>query len=113
MLSSTATAGMLTKITKSHCTINKCRENENDIRNKKLLENIKNKNHKEFWSEIYRVSNHNFQHPVHIDGKCEPNDICNLFSSKYKKILCKSNSKSLSVNIAERKKIEILLKFSY
>ena len=92
--------------------LNECKENEHEIRNVKLLDSLKNKSHKDFWSEIHRLTNHNVQLPISIDGKYRSGDICNSFSERYKRIFCKPNARFVNVNISERKKTEILLKFS-
>ena len=91
-----------------------CKSNENDIRNKKMLENFMNKNFKYFWSDVHRTMKNNVSLPMKIDGCCNKEEIVNIFSAKYKDILNKNENiqNMKAVNISEKKKVEILLRFS-
>ena len=90
-----------------------CKSNENDIRNKKMLENFMNKNFKYFWSDVHRTMKNNVSLPMKIHGCCNREEIVNIFSAKYKDIFNKNENKQnmKTANISEKKK-EILLRFS-
>ena len=74
------------------------------------------KDHKTFWQEVRKGNGKNFDSPTVIDGKDNEIDICNMFSEKYKEIFNKKSDTSFTKtnmsNISEKKKTEILLKFS-
>ena len=82
---------------------------------KKLFENLKKKNYKAFWNDVTNTSKHNMNYPTKIDGKSTDTDICNHFSSEYKSIFNKSkNHMNLtSFNLTNKKKVEILLRFTH
>lgn len=94
----------------------KCKFNENDIRNGKLVDKLNDKNYKEFWSEVHKTNKHNLAYPTVIDGKCSNSDISCMFSEKYKGIFNKVYKNpvlcSNQVKLPDKKKVEILLKFS-
>ena len=66
--------------------LKECKDKENQIRNSKLLNNLRNKNYIGFWKEVHSSNSHNINTQQVIDGKNNINDICNLFSNKYRKI---------------------------
>ena len=45
------------------------------FRNKKLLDNFKSKNYKEFWSDVHSAKNHNEPQITDIDGICKIIDL--------------------------------------
>ena len=73
-----------------------CKDDEKNIRSDKLLTNMIDKDYSSFWKEVYKTNKHNMASPNEIDGKNDPNDICNLFSEKYKDIFNRENDTSLS-----------------
>ena len=76
-------------------TLKKCKLNEDQIRRKKLLDNLKNKNQKEFWIEVNRIKKHNVNDAVVVDDEKDHSVICDIFSAKYKKILAKNEGSSI------------------
>ena len=94
--------GMKASGAKFRSALNTCRENEVDIRNKKLLDNSKNKDKSSFWGEVAKVNNHNLPVPAKIAGKCSNYDISNLFlnKNKYKEIFSRNKkSKFIKMNL--------------
>ena len=91
-----------------------CKDNEREIRSKKLLNNLRLKNHKGFWRDVAEINKHNMSYPTEIDAKNTNVDICNLFSPKYESIFNKSNGLIDGENlvVTDKKKIDILLRFS-
>ena len=75
---------MKTSRSKFKNALDECKRNERDIRNMKLLENFKNKDMEKFWCEVTNAKKHNLPTPQNIDGRCEPVDVCNLFSEIYR-----------------------------
>ena len=69
-----------------------CKDNEEKIRNEKLLDNLKNKKHKEFWRDVQKTKNTNKLLPTFIDNEKEHDKIAANFSKKYKEILDKSQN---------------------
>lgn len=95
--------------------LSKCKQDEKDIRNEKLLANLVNKNHKAFWNGVHKTNNHNKMLPVEIDGFKNDNDISSLFSMKYQKILCRKANQSSDCKryvLTDKQKVEMLFKFS-
>ena len=95
--------------------LNNCKANDKTIRNRKLLSNLKNKNYKEFWSDVHSTTTHNDPHITDIDGLHNNDLIANMFSNKYRRIFNVSSDGNKFVkctNISERKRVEILLRFS-
>ena len=72
--------------------LNRCKANEKMHRNKKLLDKLRNKNYKEFWSDVHSIKKHNDPQVIGIDGMYSNIDIANMFSSKYKRIFNKENN---------------------
>lgn len=93
-----------------------CKINENNIRNRKLLDNLNDKNYKTFWAEVRKVNNHNLMSPSEIDGKSTDEDICQIFSEKYKLIFNRKQDLEKSTSrlpgLSYKTKVEILLRFS-
>ena len=77
----------------------------------KLLENFKKKDMKKFWCEVANAKKHNLPVPQNIDGRCDPVDVCNLFSEKYRKFFNKDRKEShlIKMNLTEKKKIELIM----
>ena len=88
--------------------LNECRRNEDMIRRQKLLENLHNKNYKEFWKEVGLIRNNDSNAALSIDGIRDSNKVCEIFSNKYKKIfttnsnICDNNSMILTNKIRNR-----------
>ena len=90
-----------------------CKDNEVEIRRKKLLENFRSKNHKGFWRDVADINKHNISYPTKIDCKNTAVDICNLFSSKYESIFNKKKLiRNVKLNVTNSKKMELVLRFS-
>ena len=89
-----------------------CRDNERDIRNPKLLENLRNKNFKVFWCEVGKVDKHNAPQPTEIDGLSKNKDIANLFSSKYSAVFNKSKQSRKVTGLSPKMKVEALIRLS-
>ena len=91
-----------------------CKDNEADLRSKKLLENFRLKNHKGFWRDVAEMNNHNMSCPTEIDTRNTNVDICNLFSSNYESIFNKNKAgmNNMKLHVSNKKKIDILLRFS-
>ena len=95
--------------------LSSCKANERECRNEKLLNNIKNKNYKEFWSDVQNTYKHNDPQVTEIDGICTSDDISNLFSNKYRSIFNRNSNQDhcmRQINISDKKKVMILLMFS-
>ena len=95
--------------------LHKCKINENLIRKKKLLENLKNKNFDAFWKEVRLTNNTNNSYPDRMDGIDDPVKICEKFSAKYKLVLQKSKDKTESfsrIHISEKEKQSLILRLS-
>ena len=73
--------------------LNYCKENEESIRNRRLADNLKNKNYKDFWSEVHKTKGKNDIVQTMIDNENEDIDIARNFAQKYKSILNKNNTK--------------------
>ena len=73
-----------------------CKVNEDQIRRTNMLSNLKNKNHKEFWKDVYRIKRNNVK-PKAIDGKTDPELVCRMFSDRFREVFAKQKSQSLSV----------------
>ena len=71
--------------------LQRCKDNEKVIRNKKLLGDLHKRNHKSFWRGVNEVKRNNTVYPNCIDGKQSPSEICDMFSDKYRKILDKKH----------------------
>ena len=96
--------------------LNQCKLNEKLIKKKKLLNNLDDKNYGAFWSEVKQTNKNNLVYPDNIDGYDKPNDICNLFSQKYKLILNKQGKppaeRLCKLNMKEKEKVWFILRFS-
>ena len=68
-----------------------CKRNEKQIRSKRLARNLKDKNFKEFWDDIYKTNQNNTLLPSKIDNHLGELNIANAFTDKYSKILDKNN----------------------
>ena len=66
-----------------------CKNNEHDIRKKKILESFKYKRYEEFWKDINMLKKGNEIYPGSIDNESDPQIIANNFSNAYRKILDK------------------------
>lgn len=66
--------------------LKKCKENEEQIRREKLLDNLKCKNFKAFWKEVNAIRNSNDSEINIVDGEKDSSVISQIFSDKYKKI---------------------------
>ena len=64
-----------------------CKTNEQDIRNKRMVDSFKKKRYKDFWNEVYKVKNNNDVLPSSIDGDNDFDCIANNFANKYKAVL--------------------------
>ena len=91
-----------------------CKDNEADLRSKKLLENFRLKNYKGFWRDVAEINKHNMSYPTEIDNKNTNVDICHLFSRNYESIFNKKKGliDNVKLNVTNKKKIDILLRFS-
>ena len=67
--------------------LNKCKINEKVMRRDNMVKNFPNKRYKEFWKEASKLNSYNnFNASTTskiIDGECDPNRICSMFSNKY------------------------------
>ena len=66
-----------------------CKYKEDDIKNKKMVGNLLNKNYKDFWKEVHANKNGNMHKQTVIDNESSPQNIADNFSAKYSKILDK------------------------
>ena len=93
-----------------------CKDNESYHRNRRMVDNLKGKRFKEFWKEVERIRSHNKVLPQKIDDIVESREICELFSNKYRKVLdsrqTRNNFKFKRMNISNKDKVKILLRFS-
>ena len=93
-----------------------CKDNESYYRNKRMVDNLKGKRYKEFWKEVENVRSHNKLCPQKIDDFSDSKEICELFSNKYRRILanqqCRSTPKFKRLNISNKDKVKILMRFS-
>ena len=78
-----------------------CKMKEEQIRRKKLLDNLENKNFKCFWNEVYEIKNNSDGKAPNIDGETDPAAISNIFSQKYKKIFANQKSQPYVNNFKE------------
>ena len=101
---------MRTSRTDFRNALNSCKANDQVNRNKRLLEKLKNKNYKEFWSDVHNIKKHNDPQITDIDGRCTHDDIANMFSTKYKSIFNKENNGENFVknsNLFEKQRVKI------
>ena len=91
-----------------------CKTNEVNIRNEKLLENLRLKDYAGFWKGVAKINNHNTPYPTEIDSKSDNDDICALFSNKYEQIFNRNTiyKDFVKSNITNKEKVEILLRFT-
>ena len=99
------------------CALKSCKINEESIRREKLLRNLNDKDHKEFWKEVGASKKCNIFQPCSIDGVNDPTAICNLFSNKYKLIYnnhrAVPNEQSSKLHkITNKEKVKFILRFS-
>ena len=78
--------------------LQKCKDDEEKIKQDKLLNNLENKDHKHFWNEVYNVKKHNNVTAASIDGSRDPKIICNTFSEKFKGIFAMRNRNPVKRN---------------
>ena len=91
-----------------------CKDNEVELRRKRLLENFRLKNYKGFWRDVAETNKHNMSYPTEIDTKNTNVDICGLFSDNYGSIFRKNKraTRNVKLNVTNKKKMDILLRFS-
>ena len=84
------------------------------MRRKRLLENFRLKNYKGFWRDVAETNKHNMSYPTEIDTKNTNVDICGLFSDNYESIFSKNKraTRNVKLNVTNKKKMNILLRFS-
>ena len=95
---------MRTSRAKFKKALDKCKSDEETIRKKRLTENLKKKNLKEFWRNVHKTKINDKIVPTIIDGENEESLIAKNFAKKYKAILNKENAKispatSVDVNL--------------
>ena len=76
--------------------LQKCKLNEKSIRREKFLNNLNNKDYKEFWKGVNEINKNYTPFPENIDGLDTPGKICEMFSDKYKTILNNNKNKDSS-----------------
>ena len=89
---------MRTSRAKFKKALDKCKKDEENIRNKRLTENLKKKNYKEFWNDVHKSKTNKNIIPTIIDSENNENFIARNFAKKYNAILDKENSKISSAN---------------
>ena len=72
--------------------LNFCNDNEEEIRNERMVNSFINKKYKEFWNEVHKVKHNNDVLPSKIDDSTDYDDIANNFADKYKTILDKNGN---------------------
>lgn len=92
--------------------LKKCKEDEDNIRRKKLTEKLKNKRYKEFWKDVHNINKQSSVETNSVEGETDPSNICYLFSEKYKKIFNKCTDNMTKLKLSEKQKTRILLRFS-
>ena len=101
---------------KFKCALNKCKQNETDIRNEKLLDNFKDKDYNAFWKEVHKTGQHNTLYPLEIDEVKDDLGISNLFSDRFRSVLNKNSDKQSGkhkkLRLTEKQKLEVLIRFS-
>ena len=88
-----------------------CKDNEEQIRREKLLENLESKNFKAFWKEVNVINKSNNSNVNVIDGECDPSNICQMFSEKYKKIFA-NQAKDLNTQQPKEGNLSGCIRFS-
>ena len=66
-----------------------CKDNEDQIRREKLLENLMSKNYSAFWKGVRKVNCNKGNDVSNIDGESDPALICQTFSENYRKVFVK------------------------
>jgi hypothetical protein len=84
-------------------SLKKCRDEENNIRDDKLIRSFKNKNKKHFWNQINKIKNTRNFYSSKIDNETEENKIAEKFSRRYKNIFddknCQNKNKQHILNV--------------
>ena len=75
-----------------------CKKNEDKIRRENLLSKLKNKRHKDFWNDVYKIKSHSTRLKA-IDGCKDPKSTCKIFSDKYKQILAVSKYDKVACDV--------------
>ena len=82
------------------------------IRKEKLTEKLKAKRYKDFWRDVHNINKHSSVQRDIIENENNPSTICNLFSEKYKNIFNKCKKIFSKLNLNEKQRTYILLRFS-
>ena len=73
-------------------SLDRCRSNEDEIKQRKIAENFMNKKFKQFWRDVKICRQGHDVLPISIDKESDSQKIANNFSEKYKKILDKNQN---------------------
>ena len=73
-------------------SLDRCRNNEDDIKQRKIAENFMNKKFKQFWRDVKICKQGHDVLPISIDKESDSQKIANNFSVEYKKILDKNQN---------------------
>ena len=87
--------------------LDKCKHDDEKIRNEKMAHNYKNKKHKEFWRDVNSNKKGPVKASVVIDGESNPQIVADKFSAKYETIFDRnkngiSSAESFNVNLAQQ-----------
>ena len=69
--------------------LKQCKNNEDEIKNKKMVNSLLAKKYKDFWRDVHANKNGNMVKQAVIDNESSPQNIADIFSLKYNKILDK------------------------
>ena len=92
-----------------------CRNNEDEIKNKKMVNSLVGKKYKDFWRDVHTNKNGNVLKQVVIDNESSPQNIAEKFSLKYNKVLDKyqdgcSKAETIEVNLSNCTSNECLIR---
>ena len=92
--------------------LRRCRKRDNDIRNEKLAESLKNRNTSKFWAMI-KSKNNNDSSTHMIDGEICNDKIADIFKEKYSAVLnnpaCQTNSQVPNNDACKNYNIHVIL----
>ena len=80
--------------------LRKCKANEYEIKNEKIVKALKEKNSKNFWKQVRNLKQNQDNRVLKIDDYTDYKDICELFSKKFKQVFDDANCQSCDSNIS-------------
>ncbi len=81
-----------------HYKCRSLRKNEKQLRKVRMLENVMQNRHRDFWDETKKMNPCKKNNPPHIDGHTEPQAIAQLFADKYENLYNSVPSESENID---------------